>query len=230
MIEHVYRRASMCEGVHHVVVATCDKQIYQVVRAFGGIAIMTSTAHQRACDRVAEAALGLEATIICMVQGDEPMVSPAMIQRAITALATDPTVQCVNLVTRIRRREEYRNPNTIKVVMDRRGKALYFSREPIPTMTLVPFDRLSVFKQVCVIPFRRDVLLSYRNLKPMSLEQAESIDMLRLLEHGYEVRLIETDFDTHSVDTREDLEKVEELMLHEPLTWEYMRRPEWRRG
>jgi 3-deoxy-manno-octulosonate cytidylyltransferase (CMP-KDO synthetase) len=227
MIEHVYRRASMCEVVSHVVVATCDEQIYDVVRAFGGNAMMTSTAHQRACDRVAEAALSLEATIVCMVQGDEPMVSPAMIERAITALATDQAAQCVNLVTRIQRLEEYRDPNTIKVVMDRRERALYFSREPIPTVTLLPFNRVPVFKQVCVIPFRRDLLLAYRNLEPMSLEQAESIDMLRLLEHGYEVRLIETEFDTHSVDTPEDLEEVEELMLHESLTWEYMPRPEW---
>ena len=106
--------------------------------------------------------------------------------------------------------------------MDNKGNALYFSREPIPTRRILGLDRIPLFKQVCIIPFRRDALLAYSKLKPTPLEQAESIDMLRFLEHGQQVRLVETEFETHAVDTPEDSIKVENLMRHDPLTRQYI--------
>ncbi len=223
MVEHVYRRTAMCKRLDGVYVATCDEEIRQAVQAFGGEAVMTSPKHQRASDRVAEAIESLAADVVVMVQGDEPMTLPQMIESAVTPMLNDPAVQCVNLVKRIESEEEYRDPNTIKVVMDRHGDALYFSREPIPTQRRLGFERIPVFKQVCVIPFRRDFLLQYARLEPTPLEQAESIDMLRILEHGYRVRLVETDVNTHAVDTPADLALVESLMRDDPLVALYVR-------
>lgn len=224
MIEHVYRRTAMCDRLDGVYVATCDKEIYGAVEGFGGKAIMTSPRHKRASDRVAEAAQVLDAEVVVMVQGDEPMTTPEMIDLAIAPMLDDPQVQCVNLVKRIETEEEFLNPNTIKVVMDRQGEALYFSREPIPTRHIQDFDVIPVFKQVCVIPFRRNLLLTYAQLEPTPLEQTESIDMLRLLEHGYKVHMVETEFDTRAVDTPADRDRVEELMRDDPLTREYVDR------
>jgi len=127
----------------------------------------------------------------------------------------DPSISCVNLVRRITNAEDYQDPNTIKVVMDGRGDALYFSRAPIPAMNFSADVKGPVFKQVCVIPFRRDFLEEFSRLPPTTLEQVESIDMLRAVEHGKKIRLVETEVDTHAVDTPDDLMKVEKLMIHE---------------
>ncbi len=222
MIEHVYRRTAMCKMLQGVYVATCDVEIYKAVEDFGGHAIMTSAAHGRASDRVAEAAENLDAEVIIMVQGDEPMTVPDMVEQALSPMRDDPHLECVNLVTRIKTADAFRDPNTIKVVMNTQGNALYFSREPIPTGQLLGLEKIPTFKQVCVIPFRRNLLLAYAELEPTPLEQAESVDMLRLLEHGYKVHLVETEFDTHAVDTPEDVAKVEELIRADPLTYQYL--------
>jgi 3-deoxy-manno-octulosonate cytidylyltransferase (CMP-KDO synthetase) len=222
MIEHVYQRTAMSKAVGEVYVATCDAEIRDAVEAFGGRAIMTSTSHQRASDRVAEAARSLDADIVVMVQGDEPMTVPRMLEQAVAPLLEDPSVECVDLAKRIGTEREFLDPNTIKVTRDRAGDAIYFSREPIPTRRLLGFDRLAVFKQVCIIPFRKKLLATYAALAPTPLEQAESIDMLRLLEHGYRVRLVETEYETQSVDTAEDLRRVEALMRDDPLTRDYL--------
>ena len=221
MIEHVVRRAALCARLDAVYVATCDAEIGAAVEGFGGAVLMTSAAHERASDRVAEAAERVEADIIVMIQGDEPMITPEMIVAAVTPLLNDSSVGCVNLVRRIGSREEYVDPNTIKVVMDVRGDALYFSRAPIPTVDFVGGARPPVFKQVCVIPFRRDFLREFARLLPTPLERAESIDMLRALEHGRRVRLVETEVDTHAVDTPADLRLVESLMKDAPLLLRY---------
>lgn len=217
MIEHVYRRTAMCKLVDMVFVATCDEEIRSAVEGFGGNVVMTSPEHQRASDRIAEATEGLEADIVVMVQGDEPMVVPEMIDAAVAPMLENPSIQCVNLAKRISNEEEYHDPNTIKVVMDHRGEALYFSREPIPTSKVSDFGNIPVFKQVCIIPFRRDFLLRYARLEPTALEQAESVDMLRILEHGHGVRLVETDVESHAVDTPADLVMVESLMTQDQL-------------
>lgn len=226
MIEHVYRRTAQSQAVGSVYVATCDEEIRQAVEAFGGKAIMTSPTHQRASDRIAEAAEGLSADIVVMVQGDEPMITPQMVDAAVAPMVQDSSIYCVNLAKRIETEEEYRDPNTIKMVMDRQGNALYFSREPVPSHRALGFENIPVFKQICIIPFTRDFLLEYARLEPTPLEQAESVDMLRVLEHGYKVRLIETDVASHAVDTPADLALVESLMAKDPAVATYMDRPE----
>ena len=206
MIEHVVRRAQMCTQLSAVYVATCDEEIRRVVEAVGGQVIMTSPTHERASDRVAEAAEQVDAGIVVMIQGDEPMITASMIAASLTPLLEDQSVECVNLVRRITNRDDYLDPNAIKVVMNVNHDAVYFSRAPIPSNTTV------AFKQVCVIPFRTEFLREFARLRPTPLEQAESIDMLRILEHGRRVRLVETTEETHAVDTPEDLRLVETLM------------------
>jgi 3-deoxy-manno-octulosonate cytidylyltransferase (CMP-KDO synthetase) len=221
MIEHVYRRATLCGGLAAVYVATCDEEIRVVVEEFGGTVIMTSADHERASDRVAEAAEHVEAEIVVMIQGDEPMITPEMIEAAVAPMLADRAVTCVNLVRRIGTRAEYVDPNTIKVVMNVHGDALYFSRAPVPAIDFDADAPPPVFKQVCVIPFRREALREFARLARTPLEQAESIDMLRIIEHGGCVRLVETDVDTHAVDTPADLRLVEALMKDDPLVHRY---------
>src|SRR5215210_5351113 len=155
-----------------------------------------------------------------MIQGDEPMVTPRMIAAAVAPLFEDASVSCVNLARRITRREEYFDRNTVKVVTNVRGDALYFSRAPVPegAFTLEgEGTRPPVYKQVCVIPFRRDFLREFARLPQTPLERAESIDMLRAIEHGRPVRLVEIEEETHAVDTPEDLRLVEALLKDDPL-------------
>ena len=221
MVEHVRRRVAMCESLDEVYVATCDREIYESTEGFGGRAVMTSDVHQRASDRVAEVAENMEGDIFVLVQGDEPMTTPEMIERAIAPMVADPSIGCANLAKRIEGEKEWRDPNTIKVVTDLSGDALYFSREAIPSDRILSIERIPLLKQVCIIPFRKETLLAYAQLAPTPLEQAESIDMMRFVEHGYKVRMIETEFGSSSVDTTEDLVRVEALMRQDPLTLSY---------
>jgi 3-deoxy-manno-octulosonate cytidylyltransferase (CMP-KDO synthetase) len=223
MIEHVYRRTAMCKTLDEVWVATCDQEIADTVTAFDGKAVMTSSSHERASDRVAEAMDSIEADIVVMIQGDEPMTYPEMIENSISPfLSEDDGVICVNLTGRIQTIEEFESPNTIKVVMDEEQFAVYMSREPIPTRQQMPFDRIPAFKQVCIIPFTREGLRLFTQLSPTPLEQAESIDMLRFIEHGYKVKMVETSLSTHAVDTEQDLKLVENLLRKDTLTKNYL--------
>jgi 3-deoxy-manno-octulosonate cytidylyltransferase (CMP-KDO synthetase) len=221
MVQHVYARVAMCSALAEVYVATCDQELHDAVATFGGKSIDTSDRHQRASDRCAEAAEGLDADIVVMVQGDEPMTVPEMIDQAVAPMADDPTIGCVNLAKRISTLEEYRDPNTIKVVMDDQGNALYFSRQAIPTSPPTGLGETPVHKQVCIIPFRRETLLEYARLEPTPLEVAESVDMMRLLEHGYKVHMVETEHSSHAVDTEADRVMVEALMKDDPLVRQY---------
>jgi 3-deoxy-manno-octulosonate cytidylyltransferase (CMP-KDO synthetase) len=171
---------------------------------------------------VAEAMLKIEkeknikVDILVMIQGDEPMVSPQMIEESIVPLRRDKNVNVVNLMAPIKTPQEFNDPNTIKVVVDKESNALYFSRVPIPSRNRVK-DGVPMYKQVCIIPFRRDYLLKFNNLEQTPLEKVESVDMLRVLENGEKVRMVLTDHETFSVDTEEDLRKVSALMEHDTL-------------
>lgn len=221
MIEHVYRRAAMSSQLSSVLVATCDEEIKCAVLGFGGQAVMTSCQHERASDRVAEAAKDTDADVVVMIQGDEPLTHPGMIGEATEPFFKDRTVQCVNLTKRIDDLIEFHNPSTIKVVMDRAGNALYFSRSPIPWLKGLDLAKAAPHKQVCVIPFRRQALQMFANLSPTPLEIAESVDMLRFLEHGLPVRMIKTIHHTHAVDTPADLAMVEKMMANDALNGSY---------
>lgn len=216
MIGHVYERVSRCPILTKTAVATCDEEIAEYVRSMGGEAVMTSNSHERASDRCAEALGilerqdGIRYDIVVMVQGDEPMTHPDMIREAVEPMLQDEEILITNLLGRISGAEEFEDRNCIKVVCDLQGNALYFSREPIPTRARI--RDIPMGKQVCIIPFRRDFLLEYTSMAPTPLEIAESVDMMRVLEHGLKVKMVPTSFDSNAVDTPADLEKVERLM------------------
>ena len=221
MLEHVFKRTALCPDLSEVVVATCDREIMDAVSAFGGKSVMTADAHERASDRVAEATRELDGDVFVLVQGDEPMTHPDMIREALSPFENGENVDCVNLTKRITSESEFRNPNTIKVVMNKSGDALYMSRSEIPTLTNNAFDDIYAYKQVCIIPFTRTALSMYESLSPTATEIAESIDMMRFIEHGKTVRMVETAHETHAVDTEQDLERVAKLMETDALMSEY---------
>jgi 3-deoxy-manno-octulosonate cytidylyltransferase (CMP-KDO synthetase) len=216
MIGHVYNRVSRSPILTLTAVATCDDEILEYVTSIGGIGVMTGTHHERASDRCAEALQKLEQLngtrydIVVMVQGDEPMTHPDMIAEAVQPMLDDPELKIVNLLGEIGSLEEFEDRNCIKVVCDLHRNALYFSREPIPTRSKI--NKIPMGKQVCVIPFRRDFLLDYTRMAPTPLEIAESVDMMRVLEHGLKVRMVPTKHNSKSVDTLADLTAVEQLM------------------
>lgn len=224
MLEHVYKRVAMSNALHATYIATCDEEIRIAAQDFGAPVIMTADTHERASDRVAEAVAGTDADLIVMVQGDEPMTHPEMIDSAVRPFQSDPQLGCVNLVKAIDNMADFLDSNTIKVVMNQKGDAIYMSRQPIPTAPQPPgmgFSHPSAYKQVCIIPFRRETLADFARLPSTPLERLESVDMLRLLEHGYRIKMVETPFSTQAVDTRGDLEKVARLMSADPLLTSY---------
>jgi 3-deoxy-manno-octulosonate cytidylyltransferase (CMP-KDO synthetase) len=216
MIGHVYEKVAKSSILTTVAVATCDQIIFDYVESIGGVAVMTADTYERASDRCAEALLKLEKTnnmrydIVVMVQGDEPMTHPDMIEEAVLPMINNSSIHVTNLLGQIKDITEFEDRNCIKVVCDLNGNAMYFSREPIPTRCKI--DKIPMGKQVCIIPFRRDYLLEYTRLEPTPLEIAESIDMMRILEHGMKVKMVPTKHDSQAVDTLEDLKKVELLM------------------
>jgi 3-deoxy-manno-octulosonate cytidylyltransferase (CMP-KDO synthetase) len=211
MIEHVYRRAAAVEEVDAVVVATDDSRIAAAVERFGGIVRMTEGVHESGTDRVAEIARGLASDIVVNVQGDEPLIEPEMIAAVIRPLMADGTVSMSTLRRPLDDETAERDPNVVKVVVDRAGDALYFSRAPIPFTKGRGRDR-PCFAHVGVYGYRREFLLLLASLDPTPLERAESLEQLRALEHGFRIRTIETPGETISVDTPEDLARVRALV------------------
>jgi 3-deoxy-manno-octulosonate cytidylyltransferase (CMP-KDO synthetase) len=230
MVEHVYRRAASARGVDAVVVATDDERIAATVRSFGGIAMMTRAGHRTGTDRIAEVAASLSCEIVLNVQGDEPLIEPEMIEQVIAPLIADPMLEMSTVCVPISDRSDYANPNVVKVVMDRTGRALYFSRSPIPhfrdsglgirdsTNPASPEARIPnpVYKHIGLYGYHRTFLLKFAKLPQTPLERAESLEQLRALEHGYRIHTVETKYDSIGVDTPEDLERVRRQLLAVP--------------
>lgn len=217
MIGHVWERCKKSKLLNEVYVATCDQEIFDYIQSVGGKAIMTKDSHERCTERTSEALLKIEAKgekvdIVVMVQGDEPMTEPEMLDAAVEPMIENKNINVVNLMSKIENETDHKDPNTIKVVLDNNSNALYFSRMPIPTIKDYSQKDLPLYKQVCIIPFRRDFLVKFDELAPTKLEVFESIDMMRVLEHGDKVHMVETTIKTQAVDTMEDLKRVEKLL------------------
>jgi 3-deoxy-manno-octulosonate cytidylyltransferase (CMP-KDO synthetase) len=210
MIEHVYRRTSQARSVGVVIVATDDARICDAVEKFGGRAQLTSPAHRSGTDRLAEIAANLSCDLVVNVQGDEPLVEPSMIDDAIAAFKMDPTLEMSTLRRRIDDPADLRNPNVTKVVVDRDGFALYFSRAPIP-FTREGCLPAPAWRHIGLYVYRRETLLALTKLPPTAMEEAEALEQLRALEHGVRIKAIETIHDCIGVDTPEDLERVRRL-------------------
>jgi len=182
---------------------------------------MTSTAHETGTDRLAEVARNLDADLIVNVQGDEPLIEPTMIDQAIEPFLNEPDLRMGTLKSRIRNLHDFLSPNVVKVVTDRNGYALYFSRSPLPFFRDKWHDlkneafetgRLLCFKHVGLYVYRRDFLLQFAAMPPTFLELSEKLEQLRALEHGEKIKVVETSFESLGVDTPEDLVKARELL------------------
>ncbi len=223
MIGHCYQRTNMCKTLMATYVATCDKKIQEYVLSIGGNCIMTDDTHERASDRVAEAMLKIESSqkmkidIVVMVQGDEPMITPQMIDKSIEPFSRSEDIQIVNLMSKINSVGEFEDPNEVKVVVNEKSDAIYFSREPIPSRKK-GYESVPMYKQVCIIPFTRKALLNFNDTPETELEKIESVDMLRVIENGNSIHMVEVKEDTYSVDTEDDRKKVEKLLLDDELT------------
>jgi len=218
MIQWVCEGAQRCPLIDRVLVATDDQRIADAVTAFGGIAVVTRADHQTGTDRIAEVAAGLPSELIVNVQGDEPLIDPAMIEAAVKPLLDNPTIPMGTLKTPLTSLEEYCNPNVVKVVTDRQGFALYFSRAPIPhprdfvNELDTRWRELASAKHVGLYVYRRDFLQRFPTLAPTPLEEQEKLEQLRALEHGYRIYVAETAHAVQGVDTPEDLERVRQLL------------------
>jgi 3-deoxy-manno-octulosonate cytidylyltransferase (CMP-KDO synthetase) len=219
MIEHVYRRAAAARHVDRVIVATDDARIADAVAAFGGESVMTRRDHPTGTDRLAEVAARLDCDVIVNVQGDEPLVSPSMIEQVAAPFALDADVVMTSLRTRLTSRAEYLDPNVVKVVVDRRDVALYFSRAPIP------FDREAgpdapppahAWRHIGIYGYRREFLGVFARLPATPLEQTERLEQLRALEHGFRIVVTETTHRSVGVDTPSDLAEVEAMVTSTP--------------
>ena len=209
MICRVWERARRAEKPERVIVATDDQRIYDAVRKDGGEAMLTRADHPTGTDRLAEVAQAHAAVdLIVNVQGDEPLIEPSVIDELIALFEADENLQMATVMTRMEDEEEQKNPNNVKVVVDKLGYALYFSR------SLLPYPRAAaapVYKHIGIYAYRRDFLLHYARLAPTPLEKAESLEQLRALENGYGIRVLETASRFIGVDTLEDLALVNRL-------------------
>jgi 3-deoxy-manno-octulosonate cytidylyltransferase (CMP-KDO synthetase) len=207
MLQHVYERASLARYLTATIIATDDERVYAAARSFGARVVMTRADHVSGTDRVAEAASAENAELVVNIQGDEPLIDPAAIDAAVLPLAHDPEIVMGTLKKAIEDPRDIADPNVVKVVTDRNGDAIYFSRCPIPYHR----DQAGTathFKHIGLYVYRRDFLLRYPALPVGPLEQAERLEQLRALENGYRIRVVETECDSLGVDTPEDLERV----------------------
>jgi 3-deoxy-manno-octulosonate cytidylyltransferase (CMP-KDO synthetase) len=213
MIEHVYRRATAARNVDAVIVATDNTRIAEAVRGFGGDVCLTRASHATGTDRIAEVAADLNCDLVVNLQGDEPLIEPAAIDEAIEPFRNDADLVMTSLCQRFRDDEDAADPNIVKVVTSRAGIALYFSRAPIPfSRKAGPGRDAAPFKHIGLYVQRREFLLKLASLDPTPLERTEALEQLRVLEHGFSIKMIETEYDSIGVDTPEDLERVRRML------------------
>ncbi len=214
MIQWVYERTARCSAVDRVIVATDDERIFRTVEAFGGQVQMTRPEHPTGTDRLAEIAARIETDLVVNVQGDEPLIDPHMIEQAVAPLLLDPNIPMGTLMAPIDSAADFLNPNVVKVVTDKQGFALYFSRSPIPHPRDLQIDsaicgnELSAFRHIGLYVYRRDFLLGFPALPATPLEGVEKLEQLRALEHGFRIRVATTTLVSHGVDTPQDLDRV----------------------
>lgn len=221
MIQRVYEQCGESKTLASICVATDDARIVDAVAAFGGVAVLTRGDHPNGTDRAAEVAESIDADIVVNLQGDQPFLSPVMIDEAVQPLLDDPGLGLATLRYRITRPEDLANPGVVKVVVDLSGRALYFSRSLIP----YPREALEhgVYEHVGAYAYRRETLLQVARLAPTPLERLESLEQLRWIEHGLVIHVAETkvadqEFHGFSVDTPEDLARAESMILERGLS------------
>jgi len=225
MVQHVYERAQQAQTLSEVLVATDSDEVAAAVAAFGGKAVMTSPDHASGTDRLAEVARQIDCDLVVNLQGDEPLLRPDIIDAAVAPFLGEDRPRLGTLATPITTLQEHLEPSAVKVVVDQRGYALYFSRCPIPYFRLDPgvtLDEaaprahpksgLRPLKHIGLYVYAKETLLWMAALPRTPLEITESLEQLRALEHGCPIRVVEVDYSPIGVDTPEDLERVRELL------------------
>mgnify|MGYP001578221816 CR=1 FL=1 len=215
VIQHTWENAKKSKSIDDLIVATDDKRIYNVAKGFGANVVYTSIAHKSGSDRLTEVAASIDAKIIVNIQADEPLLHPSMIDDVAGAILKDKTLVMATLCHKISNAAHIQDPNVVKVVFDRNGLALYFSRSPIPYERMGSDDKLQVidyYKHIGIYAYAKDFLFTFKSLPQSHLEKTEKLEQLRVLENGYRIKVIETKFDTIGIDTPEDLEKAIETI------------------
>lgn len=217
MVQRVYEQAKRASLLSHVVVATDDERIAEEVRRFGGEVRMTPVEIQSGSDRIALVAREFPSDIVVNIQGDEPLIDPLLIDQTVRALMDDPHASVATAVKRTSSHQDLFNPNVVKAVLDHSGYAMYFSRSPIPHVRDAKRDEewflgTEFYKHFGIYAYRAEFLQHYTTLPPSPLEIAERLEQLRVLENGYRIRCVVTEYESVPVDTPEDLQKVITLL------------------
>ncbi|OME86476.1 MULTISPECIES: 3-deoxy-manno-octulosonate cytidylyltransferase [Paenibacillus] len=211
MIEHVYLNVQKAESISEVWIATDDQRIIDKVEAFGGKCILTRGNHQTGTDRIAECLSAINADIIINVQGDEPLIDGKMLDELIQSFKDTPDLQMATFKSKIIDSRDVDDPNVVKVITNSDGKAIYFSRSPIPYNRDMR-DDVAYYKHIGVYAYKKSFLSDFVKLQQSSLELSESLEQLRALENGISIKVVETDHILISVDTPEDLKRVEDYL------------------
>ncbi|MFZ5801801.1 MAG: 3-deoxy-manno-octulosonate cytidylyltransferase [Candidatus Omnitrophota bacterium] len=212
MIQHVWEQCKKARRLSEVIIACDDEQVLRAAQSFGAHAMMTRSDHSNGTSRIAEIAEKQKADVYLNIQADEPMVRPEAIDRLADIFEAEPSVEIATLCVMQQGGEGFRDPNTVKVVQDGKGYALYFSRAPIPFPRDEKAGATAYLKHLGIYGYRRDFLMDFVRWPVSALENIEKLEQLRVLERGHRLRLVETSYDSMSVDTEEDLARVEAAM------------------
>jgi 3-deoxy-manno-octulosonate cytidylyltransferase (CMP-KDO synthetase) len=222
LVEHVRRRTLLSDIVDEVVVATCDIEIKQMIENYGGNAVMTANTHERCTDRVEEAMMHLEADIVVIVQGDEPVFFPEVLEHLVAPMLKDDSIACTNLLSNIYDESDLQDVDIVKASINKYQKLMFYSRSPIPHIRVQ--RKCPMYRQTGVSAFTKSFLHQFTALPETPLEIVESVDFLRILEHGFEIQGVIYDQLTVGVDKPDDVEKVTEILLKDPKQNEYYKR------
>ncbi len=225
IVQHVYERAKQAKALSDVIVATDDERVKSVVESFGGKCVMTSPEHPSGTDRIAEVARQIDCDVVVNIQGDEPLIAPEAVDAAVQPFFSDPTLKMTTLATPIADEHEYKNPNVVKVVVDRDSFALYFSRSPLPffrpkgkmsetpSFSIPENAPVRPLRHIGLYAYRREFLIQFAQWSPTDLERSEGLEQLRALEHGARIKVVVTTYRSISVDTLEDLKQLEKMLF-----------------
>ena len=232
VVQHVYERAKKAKLLDDLIIAADDDRILKVVEGFGGKAVFTSKSHSTGTDRLTEVVNAIDVKIVVNIQGDEPLINPMVIDDLVRAMKSDPTIAMATVVKKSYSQEEFKSRDVVKAVIDQKNFALYFSRSPIPTLLRLPTPAVPeeteekngkekkknfFYKHIGIYAYNKDFLFTFKKLPASTLEKHERLEQLRALEHGYKIKVIETNFETVGVDTPEDLELAKSLLEKEKI-------------
>ena len=222
MVEQVRRRACLSDVIDEVFVATCNQEIINVVEQYGGSAIMTANTHERCTDRVEEAMQKIDGDIVLIVQSDEPLLDPEILNWLIEPMVNDNDIQCTNLLSVIQKEQDLSDVDIVKAVINKGNYVMYYSRSPIPHMRVR--NNCPLYRQTGLSAFTKSFLQQYSKLPATPLEIAESVDFLRILEHRYRILGVIYDQETVGVDRSDDIEKVEGILSADSHQWNLYQR------